>query len=116
MKVVVRKSGIHGNGLFAVEEIPWGTKIIEYTGERISDAVAEARIAQGADCIFELCEDQNVDGACGGNQARYANHSRTSPNCFVLREEGRIWIVAGIEGVAAGEEITFDYGSTFYPL
>ena len=31
-KVVVKKSGIHGNGLFAAEEIPWGTKIIEYKG------------------------------------------------------------------------------------
>lgn len=115
MKVAVRKSKIHGKGLFAAEEIPWGTKIIEYKGERISDAVAEARIVKGADCIFELGEDRNIDGARRGNQARYANHSRRSPNCFILREKGRIWIVAGIEGVAAGEEITFDYGSAFYP-
>lgn len=115
MKVTVRKSRIHGKGLFATEDIPWGTKIIEYKGELISDAVAEARIAQGADCIFELGEDLNIDGARGGNQARYANHRRRSPNCFILREDGRIWIVAGIEGVAAGDEITFDYGSTFYP-
>ncbi len=115
MKVAVRKSSIHGEGLFAVQEIPWGTKIIEYQGERISDAVAEARIAHGADCIFELGENENIDGASAGNEARYANHRRRNPNCFILRDEGKIWIVAGIEGVAAGDEITFDYGSTFYP-
>jgi hypothetical protein len=114
VSVVVRESNIHGKGLFAVEEIPWGVKVIEYTGERISDEIAEARIAEGADCIFELRENENIDGASNGNQARYANHCRRKPNCFILREADRIWIVAGIEGVAKGEEITFDYGSTFY--
>ena len=114
-KVVVRKSGIHGNGLFAAEEIPWGTKIIEYEGERISDAVALSRIAAGADSIFEVGPNRNIDGSAGGNEARYANHRRRSPNAFILRDAGRIWLVAGIEGIAKGEEITFDYGSTFYP-
>jgi uncharacterized protein len=114
-KVVVRRSGIHGNGLFAAEEIPWGTKIIEYKGERIADAVALARIVAGADSIFELGRNTNIDGSSRGNEARFANHRRRNPNAFVLREAGRIWLVAGIEGIAKGEEITFDYGSTFYP-
>ena len=114
-KVVVRKSGIHGNGLFAAEEIPWGTKIIEYEGERISDAVALSRIAAGADSIFAVGPNRNIDASSGGNEARYANHRRRSPNAFILRDAGRIWLVAGIEGIAKGEEITFDYGSTFYP-
>lgn len=114
-KVVVGKSGIHGQGLFAVDEIPWGTRIIEYKGERISDRIAMARIAEGADSIFELGRNANIDGASKGNEARYANHRRRKPNAFILRDEGRIWLVAGIEGIAAGEEITFDYGSTFYP-
>jgi SET domain-containing protein len=114
-KVVVRKSGIHGKGLFAAEAIPWGTKIIEYTGERIGDRQALARMAAGADSIFELGRGVNIDGSIKGNEARYANHRRRSPNAFILRERGRIWLVAGIEGIAKGEEITFDYGSTFYP-
>lgn len=115
VKVVVKKSRIHGDGLFAAEDIPWGTKIIEYQGERIPDRVALARIAAGADSIFELGKNVNIDGASGGNEARCANHRRRNPNAFILRDEGRIWIVAGIEGIAKGEEITFDYGSTFYP-
>lgn len=115
MKLVVKKSSLHGKGLFAGEDIPWGVKIIEYKGERISDSAAERRIADGADCIFELGEDENLDGAVDGNEARYANHARTHPNCFILRENGQIWIVAGIEGIKKGEELTFDYGSDFYP-
>ena len=114
-KVVVRKSGIHGEGLFAAEEIPWGTKIIEYKGDRIPDGVALARIAGGADSIFELGPNTNIDGSARGNESRYANHRRRNPNAFILRDGGRIWLVAGIEGIAKGEEITFDYGSTFYP-
>lgn len=115
MKLLVKKSPLHGKGLFAAEEIPWGTRIIEYKGEVIPDDVAEARIAAGADCIFELDANANIDGAVRGNEARYANHARRKPNCFVLREDNRIWLVAGIEGIRKGEELTFDYGSTFYP-
>lgn len=115
MKLVVKKSPLHGKGLFAGEDIPWGTKIIEYKGEKINDALALQRIAEGADCIFELAPDQNLDGAVDGNEARYANHARGNPNCFILREDGRIWLVAGIEGIAKGEELTFDYGSDYFP-
>ena len=25
------------------------------------------------------------------------------------------WLVAGIEGIKAGEELTYDYGSDYYP-
>lgn len=114
MKLLVKKSSLHGKGLFAAEEIPWGVKIIEYKGEVIPDAVAEARAAQGADCIFELGVNANIDGAVRGNDARYVNHARRKPNCFVLREDDKIWIVAGIEGIKKGEELTFDYGSTYY--
>jgi SET domain-containing protein len=116
MTLVVKKSPLHGKGLFASEDIPWGFKIIEYEGQLVSDALAHKRIAKGADCIFELGEDANIDGAVQGNDARYINHSRAKPNCFVMRDEGRIWIVAGIEGIKEGEELLFDYGSDFYPL
>ena len=116
MKLRVKKSGIHGKGLFAAEDIPWGAKIIEYKGQLISDSEAEARIERGADCIFELRKNENLDGAIDGNDSRYTNHDRTNPNCFVLRDDNRIWIVAGIEGVKKGEELVYDYGSNFYPL
>lgn len=111
----VHESPIHGLGLFATEDIPWGTKIIRYEGALISDAEADRRIELGAGYIFELGDDMNIDGEDGGSDARFVNHSRTNPNCVILRENNEIWIVAGIEGVKAGEELTFDYGSDYYP-
>ena len=114
--VEVKRSKVHGRGLFATRDIEWGTKVIEYRGKVISDAEAERRLKLGAAFIFELAPDMNIDGADGGNEARFANHGREEANCFVLRDEGRIWIVAGIEGVKKGQEILFDYGSDYFPL
>ena len=114
-RLIVGKSPIGGDGLFAGEEIPWGRKIIEYKGAVIGDREAQVRIAQGANAIMELGRDQNIDGFDNGNGAALVNHSRGSPNCFLLREKGRVWLVAGVEGIKAGEELTYDYGSDYYP-
>jgi uncharacterized protein len=34
--VEVRRSGVHGRGVYATQFIPEGTRIIEYTGQRVS--------------------------------------------------------------------------------
>jgi uncharacterized protein len=114
-RLIVRESPIEGDGLFAGEEIPWGRKIIEYRGAVISDRQARTRIAEGASAIMVLGRDQNIDGFDSGNGAALVNHSRRSPNCFLLREKGKVWLVAGVEGIKAGEELTYDYGSDYYP-
>jgi hypothetical protein len=111
----VNKSDISGDGVFAVEAIPWGVKIIEFRGAVISDAEAERRAAEGASAIMELGVNRNVDGFDRGNGAALINHGRREANCCLLRENGRVWIIAGIEGVEAGAELTYDYGSDYYP-
>ena len=111
----VRKSPIQGRGLFALQDIPWGKKIKEYAGRIISDKEAKKRAKKGASAIMKLGANQNIDGFDEGNGAAYANHSRENPNCFLLRQKGKIWLVAGIEGIKAGEELTYDYGSDYYP-
>ncbi len=113
-RLEVRESPVHGRGLFALEDIPWGKKIKEYTGKIISDEEAKKRAKKGAAAIMELEQDKNIDGFDGGNGAAYANHNRENPNCFVLRQKGKVWLVAGIEGIKAGEELTYDYGSDYY--
>ena len=35
-RIAVGKSGVHGRGVYAMQFIPKGTRIIEYTGERVS--------------------------------------------------------------------------------
>jgi SET domain-containing protein len=112
--VAVRPSPIHGKGLFALRDIRWGVKIIQYSGEFVNDKEADRRIDQGADGIFELGPDKNVDGRSNGSLAQFINHDRKAPNCFVLRDGGEIWIVAGINGVKRGQELTYDYGEDYY--
>jgi SET domain-containing protein len=115
------ESAIHGRGVYAKETIPDGTRVIEYTGERITKAEAERREAQrlergrrgGDDCvyIFELNARHDLDGRTRRNVARLINHSCT-PNCRADNITGHIWIVARRE-IPAGEELTFDYGFAF---
>jgi uncharacterized protein len=110
-----KKSRIQGRGVFAVKAIPWGVKIMEYRGAIISDSEAEERTAKGAGAIMELGNGRNIDGFDKGNGAALINHDRRKPNCFLLRDKGKVWIVAGIEGIEAGDELTYDYGSEYYP-
>lgn len=119
--IVARRSAIHGRGVYARVAIPDGTRIVEYTGERITKAEAARREAQRLerrrrgqdDCvyIFELNTRHDLDGRTRGNVARLINHS-CAPNCRIEVQRGRVWIVARRD-IAAGEELTFDYGFKF---
>jgi SET domain-containing protein len=113
----VRGSRIHGHGMFAVQPIPKGTRIIEYTGERITKAegwrrekLRQERAKRGGDgCIytFELNTKTDIDGRVLWNTARYINHS-CAPNCESQTVRGRVWIVA-IRDICPEEELTYDY-------
>jgi SET domain-containing protein len=114
-------SGIHGRGVYARIAIPEGTRIIQYIGERITKAEAsrrehlrvarEQRGGDGCVTIFELNKRHDVDGRRARNTARFINHS-CAPNCRVETIRGQIWIIAR-RHIAAGEELTFDYGYSF---
>lgn len=113
-----RDSAIHGRGVYARVTIPSGTRIIEYTGERITKAEARQREAErlerqrrGEDSsvyIFDLNQRYDLDGRSETNLARLINHS-CSPNCVAETIRGHIWIIARRD-IPAGEELTFDYG------
>ena len=113
-RVAVRQSPIHGQGVFALRNIPWGVRIIQYSGEHIDDKEANRRMDRGADGIFELAPGENIDGRSNGSLAQFINHERRAPNCFVLRDGGEIWIVAGINGIKRGQELTYDYGTDYF--
>lgn len=114
----VWNSPIHGRGIRASRDIPSGTRIIEYEGERITkaeserrDAARAAREALGGDgCvyIFEINKRHDLDGHMEWNTARLINHS-CEPNCQSENVRGHIWISARRD-IAAGEELSFDYG------
>jgi hypothetical protein len=113
--VEVRESEIQGRGVYAARAIKKGTWIIEYTGERISHAEADMRyddenMERHHTFLFTIDEHICIDAFIGGNEARYVNHS-CDPNCETVLAEGEIHIVAMRE-IAAGEELTYDYGYT----
>ena len=41
MRVIVRSSPIHAAGVFALDHIPKGTRVLEYTGERMRHEAAD---------------------------------------------------------------------------
>lgn len=104
----VRESGIHGQGVFAVQEIPTGARVVEYIGERISKAESLRRRQDGNLFVFIVTDTVDIDGAVEWNPARFINHS-CAPNCEARMEEDRIWIIA-LRDIAPGEELSFNYG------
>ena len=105
-------SAIQGLGAFATEPIAAGVRLIEYSGERLTPAEADARYpdVEGErhhTFLFAIDDDVVIDAASGGNEARFINHS-CDPNCDAVVEDARIWIET-IRPVAAGEELAYDY-------
>ena len=87
---VVRRSKIHGRGVFAAHPIAAGTRIIEYKGRRISYRLAtklypEEDKRPTHTFLFELDEDTVIDAGQRGNAARWINHS-CDPNCEAVEE------------------------------
>ena len=111
---VVRRSMIHGRGVFAARYIRKGTRILEYTGERISNREADrryddSRMKRHHTFLFTLDKNTVVDGAisAGGGDASYINHS-CDPNCEAIIRDKKIFIHA-VKGIQPGEELAYDY-------
>ncbi len=114
----VRRSGIHGRGLFATKDIAKETYIIEYVGDKITKAESDRRgwaqfdlakeTGDAAVYIFTLNKRHDIDGNVPENAARLINHS-CSPNCEAYIIKGKIWIAA-IRDIKKDEELYFNYG------
>ena len=112
MPFEVRASPIQGTGAFATVPIPEGVRLIEYAGERLTPAQADARYpdVEGErhhTFLFAIDDDIVIDAAVDGNDAKWINHS-CDPNCDAVIEDGRIWIET-IRDIAPGEELAYDY-------
>ncbi|HEY8310439.1 MAG TPA: SET domain-containing protein-lysine N-methyltransferase [Gemmatimonadaceae bacterium] len=108
----VRQSGIQGKGAFATSRIRKGQRVIEYTGERISNDEADNRYDETSmrrhhTFLFTVTPRIVVDGAVNGNESIYINHS-CDPNCEAVIDDKRIFIEA-IRTIQPGEELVYDY-------
>ena len=114
----VRKSSIHGNGVFARCDIKAGERILEYLGEKIDKEESNRRGLEneekaketggGSVYIFELDDQYDIDGNFEYNDARFINHACRT-NCEAVNEDGTIWIYA-TRDIKKGEELLYNYG------
>ena len=112
-RIQTRRSGVHGKGVFAVQDLAEGETLIEYVGEIISWAEAQARHPHDPQqpnhtFYFHIDEHRVIDALFGGNSSRWINHA-CNPNCEASEEDGRIFIKA-LRNIPAGEELNYDYG------
>jgi hypothetical protein len=110
--IKVRRSRLHGRGVFALRRIRKGTRVIEYLGDRVSHREADRRYdekdtADNHTFLFIVDRGVVIDGGSNGNDARFINHG-CDPNCESEIEDRRIFIEA-IRTIAPGEELTYDY-------
>ena len=107
VQIEVRESGVHGRGVYAMQFIPEGTRIIEYTGERVSWEAAPDDDNDPRTFNFGLDDGDVINPEVGGNDARWINHS-CNPNCEAIEEDDRVFIYA-MSNIQAGEELLYDY-------
>ncbi|OWZ19347.1 Histone-lysine N-methyltransferase [Phytophthora megakarya] len=117
-RMLVRKSSIHGYGLFLKEPVSEGQMIVEYQGQMICQAVADERERRyeeqgiGSCYMFRLDEKTIIDATRCGNLARFINHS-CDPKAFarIVSVEGgeKKIVIFAKRPIAVGDEVTYDY-------
>lgn len=112
-KILRKRSKLHGYGVFAMEPINKNKRIIEYTGELITNKQSESRedryLKKGCIWVFRVNRNWSRDANVGGNDARYMNHS-CNGNCWIEVVDKTIWIRAS-KPIAKGDELTYDYNT-----
>ena len=112
-RIQTRRSGFHGKGVFALQDLAEGETLIEYVGEVISWPEALRRHPHDAaqpnhTFYFHIDENHVIDAKVGGNSSRWINHS-CQPNCEAEETGNRVFIKA-LRNIAAGDELFYDYG------
>jgi SET domain-containing protein len=112
-RIQVRRSGVHGKGVFALKPIKKGETVIEYIGEIITWEEALRRHPHDpADpnhtFYFHIDEGRVIDAKVGGNASRWINHA-CAPNCEADDDGMRVFIKA-LRNILPGEELFYDYG------
>jgi len=106
-RLQIRQSKIHRWGVYALESIPAGRKVIEYTGEKISRRETKRRGLGDVTYLFTLDNYWTIDGAFGGSGAEIINHS-CQPNLYTRIVHGHILYMSK-RVIRRGEELTVDY-------
>ena len=110
-KFAIRKTE-YGLGLFTLEPIPRGKRLIEYTGPMVTNEVVERKVK--GKYFFGVNSKWTIDGTPRSNTARYINHS-CRPNCEAIVSGRRVWIWSK-RAIKAGEELSYNYGKDYFDI
>lgn len=110
--VEVRRSRVHGRGVFAVRDLRAGQVIGRYTGRRYGPDEVDPAWSDRITYLFGLSDGSVIDGAQGGNATRFINHA-CAPNVEAIEEHDAdghlsITILASMD-IAGGAELLLDY-------
>lgn len=106
MALLIRRSGIHGDGVYTTRPIPKGTLVAEYTGPRLTNEQADDLYEHSPRTyLFGLTDGEHVID--GDGIAAFINHS-CEPNCEADEIRGRV-IIRALRDIRAGEELAYDY-------
>jgi len=106
----VKKSHIHSRGLFAASALPARRKLGEMTGRLISAREAKRFAQRRCIKLVEFGDGWALDATRDSNCFQYVNHSCT-PNLYMRCLGHRVEFYT-LRAIAAGEELTCDYGDT----
>ena len=111
-RIIVRGSPVHGRGVFAVQDLEAGERILTYAGELISWEAAQERTEKSEaeashTFFFDLGNGSVIDGGSGGNATGWINHG-CEPNCEAELHDTEVVIYA-LRPISAGEELFLDY-------
>lgn len=110
-RIAVRRSPVHGRGVYALRPLRAGERILEYKGKIMSWRSATRRYNRRAEdahtFLFGLSDGRVIDGGQGGNSSRWLNHA-CEANCETVEVDGRVFIEARRD-IHAGEELFIDY-------
>ena len=110
--VEVRRSEIHGQGVFALRDLRAGEKIGHYTGRRYAPDETHEAWDGSLTCLFGLSDGTVIDGAQGGNATQHINHA-CAPNVEAVERRAAsddlVLVVRTLRQIRAGEELFLDY-------
>lgn len=106
MALVIRRSTIHGDGVYTTAKINKGKVVAEYTGPRLTNERADGIYDHSPRTyLFGLLDGEHVID--GDGIAAFINHS-CDPNCEADEVRKRV-IIRSIRRIDAGEELAYDY-------